>query len=176
MSRIKLKQLNNTNASTGGTIVFNGTNLVYSNNDSGAIQLPSGTNAQRPSGNNGFLRYNTDEDCIEGYISGSWTCLANTSQITQNFQRVEVTTSSYTVQTNDTYIGVNSGVETTITLESSPSEGKQIIVKDENGTASINNINIDGNGNNIDNKTDVTIGVDYGSLTFIFAGTEWHIV
>lgn len=38
----------------------------------GAVTIPVGTNAQRPSGANGELRYNTDLAAFEGYTGGSW--------------------------------------------------------------------------------------------------------
>ena len=41
-------------------------------NDTGAIRFPRGTTAQRPSGVNGLLRYNTDENKFEGYANGQW--------------------------------------------------------------------------------------------------------
>jgi hypothetical protein len=47
---------------------------------SGGIRLPKGTTAERPNvsgvrtlgGPNGFIRYNTDTDSIEAYVSGVW--------------------------------------------------------------------------------------------------------
>ena len=41
-----------------------------------AIQLPSGTTAQRPGVPvNGMLRYNTDLNSIEGYNAGAWVSI-----------------------------------------------------------------------------------------------------
>ena len=51
-------------------------------NGTGAIYLPSGTTAQRPSSPvNGLIRYNTDANVagIEGYINGSWLVVKNNS-------------------------------------------------------------------------------------------------
>lgn len=39
---------------------------------SGAFRHPGGTTAQRPSGVNGMIRYNTSLNVIEGYSNGSW--------------------------------------------------------------------------------------------------------
>lgn len=42
-------------------------------NDTGYIQLPSGSTAQRPvSPNNGMIRFNSTTNALEGYIDGSW--------------------------------------------------------------------------------------------------------
>jgi hypothetical protein len=38
----------------------------------GAITVPVGTNAQKPSGSDGAIRYNTDVSAFEGYSGGAW--------------------------------------------------------------------------------------------------------
>jgi hypothetical protein len=38
----------------------------------GAVQVPAGTNAQRPTGVNGKFRYNSDSNKFEGYQNGAW--------------------------------------------------------------------------------------------------------
>lgn len=46
-------------------------NTVF--NDTGYIQLPSGTTAQRPvSPSNGMIRFNSTTNVLEGYIDGNW--------------------------------------------------------------------------------------------------------
>lgn len=75
MALVKIKQINNSPASTGGIVVYDGTNNVWSNNDNNAILVSSGTTGQRPTGVNGMIRYNTTNDCLETYESGSWTCI-----------------------------------------------------------------------------------------------------
>lgn len=42
----------------------------------GAIVLPMGTTSERPPVQTGAVRYNTDEESIEGVIAGAWTSLA----------------------------------------------------------------------------------------------------
>lgn len=41
----------------------------------GAIKVPSGTTANRPTGVNGMVRYNTSTSRIEGYINGTWSVI-----------------------------------------------------------------------------------------------------
>jgi hypothetical protein len=41
----------------------------------GAVTLPKGTTAQRPTGQDGMIRYNTDTNSLETYDSGSWSNL-----------------------------------------------------------------------------------------------------
>lgn len=40
-----------------------------------AIDIPEGTTGQRPTGDNGMLRYNTTTSKFEGYENGAWTNL-----------------------------------------------------------------------------------------------------
>ena len=42
----------------------------------GAILVPSGTTAQRPSASNGMMRYNSTTGAIEGYAGGAWQVVA----------------------------------------------------------------------------------------------------
>ena len=48
----------------------------------GALRLPSGTDAQRGTAANGDIRYNSDQGQIEGYVAGAWTDLGSGSKIT----------------------------------------------------------------------------------------------
>jgi hypothetical protein len=48
----------------------------------GALRLPSGTDAQRGTAANGDIRYNTDQTQIEGYVDGAWVDLGSGSKIT----------------------------------------------------------------------------------------------
>ena len=41
-----------------------------------AIHVPSGTTAQRPTGANGYFRYNSDDEQFEGYADGAWGAIA----------------------------------------------------------------------------------------------------
>jgi len=43
----------------------------------GAIRLPSGSDAQRGTSANGDIRYNSDRNIIEGYVNGAWTNLSS---------------------------------------------------------------------------------------------------
>jgi hypothetical protein len=49
------------------------TDLVVSS--TGAVKLPIGTTAERPTGANGFIRYNTDLDRFEGYRETAWSAV-----------------------------------------------------------------------------------------------------
>lgn len=96
------------------------------------------------------------------------------------FVRIPVTTNTYTLSTADyatreAFLGVNNTANTTVTLDTGHTTGSKVYVKDESGRASINKIKIE-TTDNIDGKSSVTIGVDYGSLSLIYTGQEWSIV
>lgn len=85
--------LNQTYTFGGRTWKWNGTGwaLVTNSIDSltvtgditmtgtGAIKVASGTTAQRPTGANGLVRYNSDLGCVETYVQGAWQTVANTN-------------------------------------------------------------------------------------------------
>jgi hypothetical protein len=56
---------------TGG---ITATEATFSGNTS--VKLPAGTDAQRPTGVNGMLRYNSDDNQFEGYADGAWGAIA----------------------------------------------------------------------------------------------------
>ena len=61
---------------TGATFTgsITATEATFSGNTS--VKLPAGTDAQRPTGVNGMLRYNSDDDQFEGYADGAWGAIA----------------------------------------------------------------------------------------------------
>ena len=65
----------------------------------GAVDMPTGTNAQRPTGANGMLRFNTDINEFEGYKSNEWYTLpdGNTTNASLSLQA----TSPYTLTLTD---------------------------------------------------------------------------
>ena len=63
------------NSGTGGYI-FEGTT---------SLSLPNGSTAQRPTGSEGMIRYNSSTDAIEGYTTaGGWAQLGATSSTAEN--------------------------------------------------------------------------------------------
>lgn len=57
---------------SGGTITGD-----YANTSTGYFQVSTGTTAQRPTGANGYLRYNTTLGCLESFVQGIWQVIAN---------------------------------------------------------------------------------------------------
>lgn len=85
-----------------------------------------------------------------------------------------VTTSSYTVRRVDYYVGINVDTSTSIVLPMSGIKaGRSLIIKDESGNCSKNNITITGT---IDNDTSGAIlAIDNGALHLIYR-QGWRIV
>lgn len=85
----------------------------------------------------------------------------------------EVTTPTYTVQSNDYYIGVNYAGPVTITLPSSTSSGRMLIIKDEDGDAETNPITVLGT---VDNDAGgFIIQLNNGAIQLIYRN-GWRII
>lgn len=54
---------------SNGSVSYNGPASFNSNSH---IKIPIGTTADRPTGSDGYIRYNTSNSAFEGYSSGSW--------------------------------------------------------------------------------------------------------
>ncbi len=91
-----------------------------------------------------------------------------------------VNTSSYTIKSQDYYIGVNYAGAVTITLPKADREGKIFVVKDELGEASKGTnryITILPTGSDlIDGRDRAILAFDYGSLTFIWKSNSWRVI
>ncbi len=99
----------------------------------------------------------------------------NNSQKPSPVPVTEVTTDEYTATASDYFLCVDHTGPVVITLPTGIL-GTVYIVKDCSGNASVaNSIIVQGTAQNVDGGTS-TINVPYGSLSFIFNGTEWSIV
>lgn len=69
-----------------------------------------------------------------------------------------------------------SGAATAVTLPSSPVTGRIYIIKDGKGDAATNNITISPASGTIDASANVVLATAYGSLDFVYDGTQWSII
>lgn len=93
----------------------------------------------------------------------------NSQQVTYN---TTTTATNYTVVDNDYYIGVTA-VPVTITLPSSTTSGRTIVIKDETGACRSNNITIAGT---IDNDAGgVILAINNGAVQLLFRN-GWRII
>lgn len=97
--------------------------------------------------------------------------------VTQNVKSISNANSPYTVLSTDNIIATNSTLGAiTINLPVSPLLGDTYQIKDSVGQAATNNINIIGNGHNIDGAASFVISTNYSSITIAFTGTVWSIL
>jgi hypothetical protein len=85
-----------------------------------------------------------------------------------------VTTTPFTPTNQEYFLCVDVAGPATIRLPVSV-VGKVFVVKDCDGDAATNPITITAIGSTIDGSASATINVNYGSLSFVFNGTEWSI-
>ena len=91
---------------------------------------------------------------------------------------VTISAATYEATNLDYYIGVSSGVLSTITLPEGPAYGREVIVKDEAGEAhkTTHHITVVGADSAlIDNQASTVIDSDYGSKHFIY-NSGWRII
>ena len=100
----------------------------------GALRLPSGSDAQRGTSANGDIRYNTDQGYIEGYSNGTWKNLTD--------QGIDAVVEDSTPQ-----LGGNLDVQT-YSIETSVTNGN--ITISPNGTGSVVMSKVDIGGGEID--------------------------
>jgi len=108
------------NLDVGGTASIAGDTSITS---TGAIKVPVGTTAQRPTASTGKIRYNSTTGAYEGYDGTSWSSLGGGAtggggDQVFNLNTVEVTT-SYSLPTGKNAVSVgaitiNSGVTVTV--------------------------------------------------------------
>jgi len=88
----------------------------------------------------------------------------------------DVATATYTALATDYFLCVLTVGPVTITLPTGIL-GTVYIVKDCGGLAATNPITVQGTGGQlVDGSASATVNTNFGSLTFIFDGTEWSIV
>lgn len=94
-----------------------------------------------------------------------------TGDVVYNTTLVE--TSTYTVQDGDWYIGVNYAGAVTITMPSSATAGRVVVIKDESGNASTNPITVSGT---IDNDSGgFILQLDNGGVQMVYR-SGWRII
>ena len=84
-----------------------------------ALKVPVGTQAQRPTGANGKIRYNTDTNAFEGYGNGVWGGIGGAQANGVIYENSTTISANYTLTTgkNGFSVGpiqINSGVSVTV--------------------------------------------------------------
>ena len=92
-------------AATTNTVTLNSATIVapseLSISSTGAVKLPSGTTAERPTGEAGQIRYNSTLDRYEGYANSAWSALGagatGGGADTVFVENSQIVTTSYTI-------------------------------------------------------------------------------
>jgi hypothetical protein len=93
--------------------------------------------------------------------------------------RSTATAATYTHLITDQYIGVDRAgvVQIDLVAVATVKEGYTVVIKDESGNASANNITIDASGGEfIDGALTFVISGDYNSVTLYCTGSEWFVI
>jgi hypothetical protein len=124
----------------------------------------------------GFVRRPAPVTQISSSIGGYGNDFINLGTIT-NVEIVpvtDVTVTPYTATIDDYFLCVDVVGPASIILPTSV-VGKIYVVKDCDGDANTNNITVTATGSTIDGAASAVINTNYGSLNFVFNGTEWNI-
>ena len=106
-----------------------------------------------------------------------------TADTLQTFEsRVGINSSVYNLGTTESYVGVrDTSSVVTIDLSTVPAgtsgSGRRLVIQDESGGAGTNNIQIAHAGRTFSGvASPLLIDTDYGSVTIVYDGTNWHVV
>ena len=125
------------NINTTGSATFTSslTALDASFTGTGAIDVPSGTTAQRPTGSNGMIRYNSDDAQFEGYADGAWGAIAGGGGDTQTATTTSTTQTAIASYTASTSLGIEIVVIATDTVATERTITKLLVTHD--GTTAV---------------------------------------
>ena len=145
----------------------------FNHNITGYTQIARGTTAQRGTGVDGALRYNTDIDCIEFSDGSSWRAAG------QGFYYSDVTSNITAAIWNCYFVDTSGGVRT-ITLPAATGliKGDTIRFLDLRKTFDSNELIVARNGNPIQgDAADLTVNTEGAAFDLIWHGTTygWRI-
>jgi len=101
----------------------------------GAVQLSSGTTAQRPTPSNGMIRYNSDDAQFEGYADGEWGAIAGGGGDTQTATTTSTTQTAVASYVASTSLGIEITVIATDTVATERTITKLLVTHD--GTTAV---------------------------------------
>lgn len=133
---------------------------------SGEVRLEFLDDVDRPTAkvDGKFLKY---DSTVKKWVGDQ----IDTGDVLYNTTLVE--TATYTVQDGDWYIGVNYAGTVTITLPTTATNGRVLVIKDESGNCSANPINASGT---VDNDAGgFSLQVDNGGIQMVYRA-GWRII
>ena len=129
-------------------------------NSTTSIKVPAGTTAQRPSGANGMLRYNSTDAQFEGYADGAWGAIAGGGGDTQTATTTSTGQTALASYAASTSLGIEVTVIATDTVATERTITKLLITHDGttavatqygevNTATSVASYDVDINGGNV---------------------------
>lgn len=100
----------------------------------GAVQLSSGTTAQRPTPSNGMIRYNSDDGSFEGYADGAWGAIGGGGDA-QTATTTSTTQTAIATYTASSSLGIEITVVATDTVATERTITKLLVTHD--GTTAV---------------------------------------
>lgn len=96
------------NINTTGSATFTSslTALDASFTGTGAIDVPAGTTAERPTPSNGMIRYNSDDAQFEGYADGAWGAIGGGGHEEQTATTTTTSETSIATWAKATYVAL----------------------------------------------------------------------
>lgn len=155
------------NGAVGADFVFQAQTMTGTTTTGGNIRLRSGTGTST----DGYVSIFGGNTEIHRFFGGR--------DIYVGGQRVKLTTvntSPYTALATDMNLMVDTTAARTVNLPATPTAGDAYRVKDSTGTASTNNITVQGNGNNIEGSSSNTISTNFGRIFVVYNGTQWVLM
>jgi hypothetical protein len=146
-------------------------NVVNVASSTGSIVIPAGTTAERPTGVNGMLRYNTSNAAFEGFANSSWGAIGGSAggggltwSTVQTANFTAVTSTAYAVNTTTNPI--------TVTLPASPAAGAQVQLTDYARTWAANAVTLNRNGANIaGSAANIDVNTNGASVALVYIDT-----
>lgn len=154
----------NVTASSGDTTVAGtlGVTGAATFSTNSHILLPKGSDANRPSGVTGMMRYNTDRNIVEVYTGSAW-------QTPGMYKQVDVINTNYGAAAFDQCWVSTSSSAVTITLPGSPVKGDAIRFFDLARTFAARNLTVARNGKPIQgDAADLTVNTNGAAFELVF--------
>lgn len=157
---------NTTSSATATDFTIQAQSATGTTSNGGSLKLRSGTGTST----DGYVSVFGGNAEIHRFFAGKDIYLGG-----QRVKLTSVSSTPYTVLDTDMNLMVDTTAARTINLPATPTAGDAYRIKDSTGTASANNITVQGNGNNIEGVASQTISADFGRLFVVYNGTQWVI-
>jgi hypothetical protein len=160
---------------TSDSVDINGSLTVdngFNHNSTGGTRVARGTNAQRPSGLDGYIRYNTDIDCMEFSDGTTWRSLG------PGFLYSDVTSNITAAVWRCYFVDTNGGARTITLPNSGLIKGDTIRFFDLRKTFDSNNLIVNPNGGRIQGDTgNMTVNTEGAAFELVYHSSTygWRI-